>query len=215
MTGIALSRLHFPVQSLGPGRRVGVWVQGCSIRCPGCISVDTWAPGNDKTDVESVLRAIAQWAREADGLTISGGEPFEQVEALVALVQGWRRLSEADVLIFSGYEFDQIRPCLESNPGVADGVITGPYQTHVPQTLALRGSDNQELHILTDRGARLAAYERLAGPEDRRLDVMFDQDGGIWFAGIPARNDFQKLRRALKAEGHHVVMSDQVSEFDL
>lgn len=40
-----LSRLHFPVTTLGPGRRIGVWFQGCSIRCAGCISRDTWETG--------------------------------------------------------------------------------------------------------------------------------------------------------------------------
>lgn len=214
MTGIAISRLHFPVQSLGPGRRVGVWVQGCSIRCPGCISVDTWATGHDTIEVESVLESIASWARQADGLTISGGEPFEQIEALVALVEGWRRLSDADVLIFTGYEFSEVRSYFDNVSGLADAVITGPYRSQAPQTLALRGSDNQELHILTDKGVRFAEYERLAEPKDRRLDVMFDREGSIWFAGIPARGDFRKLRRVLKAEGHQVIISDEVSEFD-
>ena len=41
---IGLNRVHFPVTALGPGRRVGIWLQGCSIRCPGCMSLDTWAP---------------------------------------------------------------------------------------------------------------------------------------------------------------------------
>ncbi|HAU1321526.1 TPA: radical SAM protein, partial [Legionella pneumophila] len=39
---IYISRVHFPVTTLGPGHRIGIWFQGCSIRCPGCISTDTW-----------------------------------------------------------------------------------------------------------------------------------------------------------------------------
>ena len=41
MTMLALSRMHFPVTTLGPGNRIGIWVQGCTIRCPGCVSADT------------------------------------------------------------------------------------------------------------------------------------------------------------------------------
>jgi len=36
VTAIAISRAHFPISTLGPGLRLGVWMQGCSIRCKGC-----------------------------------------------------------------------------------------------------------------------------------------------------------------------------------
>ena len=40
---LVVNRVHFPVTALGPGRRLGVWVQGCSIGCAGCLAHDTWA----------------------------------------------------------------------------------------------------------------------------------------------------------------------------
>ena len=82
MKEIFLSRLHFPVTALGPGRRIGLWVQGCSIRCAGCISLDTWAPGKGSTTVAAVAEVIMRWIDEADGLTISGGEPLDQADAI-------------------------------------------------------------------------------------------------------------------------------------
>lgn len=211
MTALALSRLHFPVTTLGPERRIGIWVQGCTLRCPGCISADTWAPGLGATTVEAVLQAIAAWIPDADGLTVSGGEPFEQPEALEALLQGWRAQTSGDVLVFTGLAFAAVEPWLAARPGLVDAVIAGPYEREAPQTLALRGSDNQTLHMLTDAGRAFAAYDRAAGPEDRRLDVMFDAEGGAWFAGIPAQGDFLRLRSALKAQGHRVILSDQVA----
>ena len=105
---IAISRIHFPVTRLGPGRRVGIWVQGCSIRCPGCISVDTWAQGRGRTGVSEVLEAIAPWISIADGFTISGGEPFDQSEALTTLLAGIRKLSAADILVFTGHSLEAI-----------------------------------------------------------------------------------------------------------
>jgi len=77
----------------------------------------------------------------------------------------------------------------------------------MPQTRALRGSDNQELHILTIRGEPLRAYERSRTAEDRRLDVMFDEDGGAWFAGIPEPGDFLRFRDALATAGHRTSMA--------
>src|SRR5215831_1013285 len=82
---ISISRIHFPVSTLGPGQRIGIWFQGCSIRCPGCISMDTWAEGRGITTVEEVINSIIPWLSKADGITISGGEPFDQPDALLEL----------------------------------------------------------------------------------------------------------------------------------
>src|SRR3954471_7332041 len=103
MTAIALSRLHFPVTTLGLGRRVGIWFQGCSIRCPGCISVDTWDPALGQTKMTDIARQLEGWAEAADGLTVSGGEPFDQPSALEALVRLWRTLSPTAILLFTGH----------------------------------------------------------------------------------------------------------------
>jgi len=208
-----LSRLHFPVTALGPGRRVGLWFQGCSLHCPGCISADTWAPGEGAVDTEQVVEQLARFAIDADGLTVSGGEPFEQPEALAEILLAWRKLSERSVLVFTGLDLEQITPWLESHPTLVDAVIAGPFSSDLPQTKALRGSDNQELHVLTQLGAEFLTYERPATDADRTLDVMFDDNGVAWMAGIPARGDLARLRRALAAAGHEVVTSDMQGRF--
>ncbi|WP_179505777.1 MULTISPECIES: 4Fe-4S single cluster domain-containing protein [unclassified Sphingomonas] len=208
-----LSRLHFPVTALGPGRRVGLWFQGCSLRCPGCISVDTWAHGEGAIETGKIIDQLACFAREADGLTVSGGEPFEQPHALAEILNAWRRLSDKSVLVFSGLEMGVIGPWLDANAGLIDAIITGPFRSEVPQSLALRGSDNQRLHVLTDLGAAFLPYDRHATDGDRTLDVMFDEDGGAWMAGIPARGDLARLRRTLSAAGHQVVTSDMQGRF--
>lgn len=207
MTVMALSRIHFPVTTLGPGRRVGVWFQGCSIRCPGCISVDTWDPMLGQIAIADIERHLKGWAALADGLTVSGGEPFDQPAALNLLLRLWRVLSPAAILLFTGYDLAAVAPWLEAHPGLVDAIVTGPYEKGMPQTRALRGSDNQELHILTIRGEPLRAYERPRTAEDRRLDVMFDEDGGAWFAGIPEPDDFRRFRDALAAAGHRTSMA--------
>ena len=53
---LQLNKAHFPVTALGPGRRIGIWVQGCSIQCPGCVSLDTWKPDRSKAiEVDALI----------------------------------------------------------------------------------------------------------------------------------------------------------------
>jgi anaerobic ribonucleoside-triphosphate reductase activating protein len=207
--GIALSRIHFPVTTLGPGRRIGIWFQGCSIRCPGCISMDTWAQGRGITTIDEVFNAIARWIPVADGITISGGEPFDQPKALFELLKRLRLLTEADVLVFTGHPWTKVGEILDASPGLIDALVTGPFDLNRNQTLALRGSDNQELHFLTAMGrARFASFQRPITEVERTLDIMFDDRGDVWFAGIPGRDDFRRLREMLENAGARLSTSE-------
>jgi anaerobic ribonucleoside-triphosphate reductase activating protein len=164
------------------------------------------------TTVDAVVAALAPWLADAEGITVSGGEPFDQPEALAHLLRELRARTEVDILVFSGHAFAKLRGWLERSPGLIDAIMSEPYDERAPQTQALRGSDNQRLHQLTDLGrARLAAYDRPLSPADRRFDAMFDADGGVWFAGIPARDDFRRLRAVLEAAGHQVTLSQAPS----
>jgi anaerobic ribonucleoside-triphosphate reductase activating protein len=209
---LELSRLHFPVTTLGPGQRVGVWFQGCSIRCEGCVSADTWGRGSGGTTVARVLTALDPWLPQANGVTVSGGEPFDQPDALRALLEGIRARTEIDVLVYSGYPIERLDDHLSGMEGLIDALMSDPYDVVVPQTLALRGSDNQRLHRLTPLGERrFAAFEREAQPHEAALDVMFDDDGTVWMAGIPRRDDMRRLRQTLAAQGHSAVTSQSTS----
>jgi anaerobic ribonucleoside-triphosphate reductase activating protein len=209
MTQIAISRIHFPVTKLGPGRRVGIWFQGCSIRCPGCISMDTWVRDRGWTIVDEVVEAVAPWLAAADGITVSGGEPFDQPGPLAELLARLRGISKADILVFTGYPLEVIVPHLAVMEGLIDALLTGPFDLAAPQTLALRGSDNQRLHLLTPLGReQFAACERAAGPGERAVDVMFDENGDVWLAGIPARGDLGRLQRTLRAAGAQLSISE-------
>lgn len=207
---LSLSRIHFPVTTLGPGRRVGIWFQGCSIRCPGCISMDTWAPDRGATDVHAVFHVMESFLAEADGLTVSGGEPFDQPAALHAVLSGWRARHRGDVLVYSGYSLETLRPALTRFGGLMDALICDPLDIAIPQTLALRGSDNQRLILLTDLGARIfRSFDREVAQDDQRLDIMFDDERGtVFFAGIPRRGDLGRLSTLLSAAGHDVAVTE-------
>jgi anaerobic ribonucleoside-triphosphate reductase activating protein len=160
--------------------------------------------------VPHLLGRIADLAGAADGLTVSGGEPFEQPEVLALVLRRWRQVSSRSTFVYTGWEFEDVAPWLAANKGLVDAVMTGPFRSELPQTRALRGSDNQTLHVLSELGAGFLAYERPSTPADRRLDVEFDDKGEAWFAGIPARGDLARLRRAFAASGHSASTSDMV-----
>jgi anaerobic ribonucleoside-triphosphate reductase activating protein len=211
-TPIGLSRLHYPVTTLGPGRRIGIWFQGCSIRCPGCISADTWAFRTAAATVADALASAQTWLSTADGITISGGEPFDQIGALEALLRELRGRSAADILVFSGYSLEALGEHLSRMGGLIDAIVTDPFERETPQTLRLRGSDNQRLTFLTPLGReRFATCQRPRDETDRRFDIDFDDDGAIWFAGIPQRDDMVRLGMLLEAAGHKITTSEDKS----
>jgi anaerobic ribonucleoside-triphosphate reductase activating protein len=204
-----LSRLHFPVTALGPGQRVGVWFQGCSIRCAGCISADTWAFEHGATTVGAVIDAMGEWLSMADGVTISGGEPFDQADALLHLLRAVRSRFSGDILVYTGHAFEAMSAVIAQAPGLIDVLISGPYDASASQSFPLRGSDNQRLHFLSNLGLeRFQRYREPSLDHEQLLDVMFDEWGTAWFAGIPKRGDFMLLRQNLGLDGHRAVTSE-------
>lgn len=202
---ISLSRVHFPVTTLGPGRRVGIWMQGCSIRCPGCISSDTWAKKMPETTVGELLVRVGPWLQSCDGVTISGGEPFEQPAALGQLLRGIREVSGANILVYSGKTFSELAEEPPVTAGLIDCLISEPFELNSPQTKYLMGSDNQQMTCLTPLGRTVfSPLNRLADGSDRRMDVMFDEDGVVWLAGIPGRGDMARLQVLLEERGTYL-----------
>lgn len=205
-----VSRLHFPVTTLGPGRRAVVWFQGCSLRCPGCVSVDTWAAGRGATTVEAVMEAMEPWFAEADGVTISGGEPFQQIQALGELLQHLRAKARvtSDILVYSGYPWEQIAHQVAQWPGLIDALITDPFVSGAGQTLVWRGSDNQRMHLLTALG-QIRYAEWVNAPKSavpKAFDIFF-HEGDVWMAGIPSKGILAAIQSRLADAGFSAATS--------
>ena len=211
---IAINKAHFPVTVLGPGRRIGIWVQGCSIGCKGCVSQDTWAPDSGRL---MPLPELLNWCRrvsndQADGITISGGEPFDQPQALAALLAGlhaWRRQAQLDfdILCYSGYPLAKLQRLHPRLLARLDALIPEPFHEQQPLTHLWRGSSNQPLVALSERGrVRYAPWldARVDGPagasDGKRMQMMAD-GAKIWYVGIPARGDMAALEAACSAQG--------------
>ncbi|MDX3086652.1 4Fe-4S cluster-binding domain-containing protein [Streptomyces sp. ME02-6978a] len=205
-TALVVNRVHFPVTALGPGRRLGVWVQGCSIGCAGCLAHDTWAAGAGPRLTPEAFREVWRRALErgAEGLTVSGGEPGDQPEALTALLRVARQEAagrSADLLVYSGHPLAELeRRAPEVTGGLADAVIGEPYRADEPTTLIWRGSANQTLTPLTVLGRERYGpwLEHRPGRAPMQL-VASDHDA--WLIGVPRAGELAALERSLRTAG--------------
>jgi anaerobic ribonucleoside-triphosphate reductase activating protein len=85
----------------GPGWRAAVWVQGCTIRCPGCFNPDTHPHvARQLWDPDRLADALVR--EDVEGVSILGGEPFEQAAACARLATAPAG-RQASVVTYSGY----------------------------------------------------------------------------------------------------------------
>jgi len=188
----------------GPGARAVIWVQGCSIRCPGCANLHMLDhTPREQTAAADLAERIARDAQAIEGVTLSGGEPFEQAGPLLELV-GICREAGLGIMAFSGFTMEEIlssgaddRLALLS---ALDLLVAGRYDLLKPPAPGWRGSSNQTLHFLTDRYARLRdSPEDLAEPG---VECHAQADGDVVVTGFPTRALYRQLCEAL---GHRAV----------
>jgi anaerobic ribonucleoside-triphosphate reductase activating protein len=136
----------------GPGERITIWVQGCSIHCPGCNNKDTWdINGGDEIEVNELLDRVL--SSDSAGLTISGGEPLDQLDATLELVKGV--FDFKSVFLCSGYTFENIKLNKKEILSYIDILCSGPFDQTQKCQSEWKGSSNQEVIYLTERGKNL------------------------------------------------------------
>lgn len=173
------------VTTLGPGVRFVVWVQGCHRHCPGCVAPES-QPMTTGTPVEVEALAWEIALSRAEGLTLSGGEPFLQAAALAELVRQVQAVRPMGVIVFTGYRLEELQQMPEAGPllAVTDLLVDGPYEREKDDHRGLRGSSNQRLLALTDRYRdQLEALETAP----RRQEIFY-HTGEIHAVGLPTRS---------------------------
>lgn len=149
-----LARILYPVQVLGPGNRIGLWLCGCNRACKGCSNPELWDTREefeiDVQNVGSLIRKITE-SHKVDGFTISGGEPFLQADELLSMLSYLTPIS-TDILIYTGYRLEELQ---ELNDKAINGIlastaviIDGAYVEELNDNSVLRGSSNQRVHIM-------------------------------------------------------------------
>lgn len=144
----------------GPGRRMIVYLQGCSLRCTArCLNPHLLASdGGHLVGVDELaerLRWIAEDVPDAKDLTVLGGEPLDQAPALAALLRRFRT-GGGSVMLYTGRVHDELAARgTEAERDVlrlVDLLVDGPFVDALhDETLVWRGSSNQRVLRLTDR----------------------------------------------------------------
>ena len=156
------------VKTLGPGNRLCIWTIGCKRRCLGCVSKRLQ---DDRYASDYVIEEYLSGFNftKIDGVTISGGEPFEQISELNHLVDYILDKGVEDILVYTGYTIKELKAM---NNEIVNQIlnkiavlIDGPYiQSLNKQTNNLKGSENQEIHfvkiIYKDKYERYLKEER-------------------------------------------------------
>ena len=165
----------------GPGVRAVIWVQGCSLGCPGCFNPQSHAfSGGEVVTVEELFERIVGLGAGVEGITLSGGEPLQQRVAVAALLGRIRRETQLSVIVFTGFTWEELQAMPQAGAVLAgvDVLIAGRYVAAERVARGLRGSANKMIHLLTPRYT-LADLE--AVPE---AEGFVGPDGEIFASGI-------------------------------
>ena len=195
-----LNRIQYPIYNLGRGKRIGIWTQGCSIGCAGCVNKELWpVDKGKKIDVQLLASQILNFKNDYDGLTITGGEPFDQYEPLITFCSFLKLKSNIEIFCFSGYTLKQLK---QKFPDMLftkcmDFLLDGPYISELAENKNSRGSSNQKLYKFGNGKIFLpGAYF-----QSDIWSVDVSENNEVFMAGIPKKDDLKKLKNTMKNSG--------------
>lgn len=131
----------------GPGLRIVVWTQGCPHHCKDCHNPQTHDYQKGFEEDTGKICALIDNVQLQSGITLSGGEPFEQCEPLIEIAQ-YAKNKKLNVWAYSGYTYEQIladdqkRQLLECLDILVDGKFDTTQKHHA---LRFKGSKNQRI----------------------------------------------------------------------
>jgi anaerobic ribonucleoside-triphosphate reductase activating protein len=195
-----LNRIQYPIYNLGPGTRIGIWVQGCSLRCKDCISKSLWnEDGGKNVDIVDLVNQIIYAQSHFDGITITGGEPFEQYQALIAFSSFIKKKTELDIFVYSGYTLKELSEKHSDQLFLKylDYLLDGRYKLDKHENRNVRGSSNQKLYrflngkpILQDKFSTYA-----------RWSLAINKEKEVFMTGIPRENELEIIVTQFKKMG--------------
>ena len=129
----------------GPGLRLAVFVQGCGRKCEGCHNPESQPyEGGTEWSIEDVLAKVTQITQ---GITLTGGEPFDQAERCYEIARGAHSVG-MNVWTYTGYEYEELvrdetkSAFLRHTDVLVDGAFVKEKKSHA---LKWRGSSNQRI----------------------------------------------------------------------
>jgi anaerobic ribonucleoside-triphosphate reductase activating protein len=135
----------------GPGIRMVLFAQGCKHNCSGCHNPETHSFVGGKLYNTDLIINLIKKNPLLDGLTFSGGEPFEQAEVFSELAVKVKQLG-LNIMTYTGYTLEYLQENPDKISGCTDLInntdilVDGRFdQTKKNILLKFRGSDNQRV----------------------------------------------------------------------
>jgi len=194
-----LSKIQYPIYNLGPGKRIGIWVQGCDLGCEGCVNKTLWSKkGGRSIAIVDLFNWLVNIEDKFDGITISGGEPFQQYEQLIAFLHLIKKKTPFDVYCFSGYYLRELDSMFTDKLfyHYIDYLIDGRYDVSLHKDNNVKGSSNQTLYRFVNG---IAVMQEEINPN--KWSVRVSKDNQIYMAGIPKKLDLNRLCSKLAESG--------------
>lgn len=122
----------------GPGIRTDLFLQGCDIKCPSCQNKSTWDINNGfEVEIDDLVNELKSKMNN-NKLTITGGEPLYQKEALIELIS---KLEGFDIALYTGHEEKDVPEIIKSK---IKYLKCGPFIERLKTTIKpYVGSENQ------------------------------------------------------------------------
>lgn len=183
----------------GPGTRAVIWLQGCTLNCPGCHNPETHSFDKEQTNPSEIFTWIMN-LDGVEGITLSGGEPMQHFSDTLAIATFIKDVRpELSLGMFTGYtsreletgNFQILHPAGAMIRGDAklwemliphlDFAVMGRFNAHkVTFDKALCGSSNQDVVLFSER------YQ----PSDfkhQETQVTISSEGLVTITGYPGR----------------------------
>jgi anaerobic ribonucleoside-triphosphate reductase activating protein len=129
----------------GPGIRYTIFAQGCKHKCEGCQNLHTHDfDGGELMDIERITAEIKSDPL-IQGVTFSGGEPFEQIEAFTALAE---KLKGYNIICYTGYTFEELKDSESARNLLSkiNTLVDGKFEKDLSNPhLQFMGSENQRV----------------------------------------------------------------------
>lgn len=196
MSETAVNIHHYVKETkvLGPGTRSALWVSGCHRHCAGCLASE-FEHEAQEVKVDELVKVFGS-ITSTEGITISGGEPFNQAKPLAQLVDRLKNGRDYSVIIYTGYRIEELHTIAETDNDVkrlielTDILIDGEYIRELDDGRAYVGSSNQRVLFLSDRYLGTNYYNA----PSRKIEMYIDGNV-LSMTGIPDKNQLESWKK--------------------
>lgn len=135
----------------GKGMRKVFFSQGCTHYCPACFNKETWSfEGGQMFEMDELINQLKK-ETYLDGVTFSGGEPFQQQNKFAYMATEIKKIP-MNIWCYTGYTFDQLLELSKKDSNIKtmleniDVIVDGKFDENLQDPkIKFRGSKNQRI----------------------------------------------------------------------